>query len=493
MDIFHEINALVSYAVGRELVEAEDSIFCRNRILEKLGLDSFEGGEEILDVGEGALEGILKNILDFAAQKGLVEDSVVFRDIFDTELMGVFVSKPSEISRKFWELYGKSPKEATDFFYRFSGDTDYIRRYRVKRDLKWTAETEFGTMDITINLSKPEKDPKAIAAARNVKAAGYPKCLLCKENVGYAGRADHAARATHRIIELDLAGERWGFQYSPYVYYNEHCIVFSMEHSPMKICGKTFERLLDFVGKFPHYTLGSNADLPIVGGSILTHDHFQGGAYEFPMARAEIREEIDVGVSGVEAGIVRWPMSVLRIRSESKEKIVGVSENLLEKWRNYTDSGAFIFAETDGERHNTLNPIARFRNGKFEMDLVFRNNITTEEHPLGVYHPHAELHHIKKENIGLIEVMGLAILPGRLKKELSALADALSDGTDISSSEELSKHAQWLSEIRGRHGKVARKDAEEILRQEVGAVFSKVLEHAGVFKKIEDFEKFLKS
>ena len=415
--------------------------------------------------------------------------------------MAILVDRPSNITAKFKSLYEKSPKEATDWFYKFSQDTDYIRRYRICRDVKWLSKTEYGDMDITINLSKPEKDPKAIAAAKKAKTTGYPSCLLCKENEGYAGRINHPARGNHRIIPIELASEDWGFQYSPYVYYNEHCIVFNSKHTPMLICRKTFERLLDFVTKFPHYTLGSNADLPIVGGSTLTHDHFQGGAYEFPMAKADVLKKVTIpGFEDIEASIVKWPMSVLRIKCADKNRIVELADRVLQAWRSYTDEKAFIFAETDGEKHNTLNPIARRRGNLYEMDLVLRNNITTAEHPLGVYHPHAELHHIKKENIGLIEVMGLAILPGRLKTEFKELAQAILNGRDIRTDESLSKHADWLDELKGKYNSftgLSEDSIIEIIKKETGIVFSKVLEHAGVFKcnpeGLAAFERFIGS
>ncbi|MBQ2530234.1 MAG: UDP-glucose--hexose-1-phosphate uridylyltransferase, partial [Treponema sp.] len=471
------------------LIQEEDLVYVKNRMLEVLGLEGFENAEQtsnLPDVKVSDLEEILKDILDYAVEKNLTGgESVVYRDLFDTKLMSIMVDKPSHIIRKFKSLYEKSPKEATNWFYKFSQDTDYIRRYRICRDVKWISETEYGEMDITINLSKPEKDPKAIAAAKNVKTTGYPSCLLCRENEGYAGRINHPARQNHRMIPLKLAGENWWFQYSPYVYYNEHCIVFNEKHTPMQISRKTFERLLDFITQFPHYTLGSNADLPIVGGSILTHDHFQGGAYNFPMAKAPILKKIQIkGFGDVEAGIVKWPMSVLRIRGTNQNRIVELAEHILSSWRNYTDESAFIFAQTDGENHNTLNPIARRRGELYEMDLVLRNNITTKEHPLGVYHPHAELHHIKKENIGLIEVMGLAILPGRLKTEFRGLAQALMQERDIRNDETLDKHADWMNELRDKYGSFTCKSEEgiiEIIKKETGIVFSKVLEHAGVY------------
>lgn len=502
MSIFDNINRLTAYGLKSGLIQKEDLIYVKNQMLAALALDGFESPEqasELPQVEISDLEDILKNILDYAVEKNLTAgDGVAARDLFDTKLMGLMTDRPSNIRAKFNSLYECSPKEATDWFYKFSQDTDYIRRYRICRDVKWISKTEYGDMDITINLSKPEKDPKAIAAAKNAKSVGYPSCLLCKENEGYAGRLNHPARANHRIIPLQLAGEDWGFQYSPYVYYNEHCIVFNQSHSPMLISRKTFERLLDFTTKFPHYTLGSNADLPIVGGSILTHDHFQGGAYDFPMAKAPVLKQITIkGFEDVEAGIVKWPMSVLRIKSADKGRLVDLADHVLETWRTYTDEAAFIFAETDGEKHNTLNPIVRRRGDLYEMDLVLRNNITTPEHPLGVYHPHAELHHIKKENIGLIEVMGLAILPGRLKTEFSDLAKALIQSKDISSDENLGKHAAWTNELKEKYGDFAKRSEDEvieIIKKETGIVFSKVLEHAGVYKcnaqGLAAFERF---
>ena len=502
MTIFENINRLASYGLTTRLITREDLIYVKNQFLAALELDGFENEEQTAAVPEvevNDLEEILKEILDYAVEKNLIEDNVVYRDLFDTKLMAIMTDRPSNIINRFNMLYVNSPKEATNWFYKFSQDTDYIRRYRICRDVKWISKTEYGDMDITINLSKPEKDPKAIAAAKNAKTVGYPSCLLCKENEGYAGRTNHPARNNHRIIPLELAGEDWGFQYSPYVYYNEHCIVFNKKHTPMLICKKTFERLLDFITMFPHYTLGSNADLPIVGGSILTHDHFQGGAYEFPMAKAPVLKQVQIkGFEDVEAGIVKWPMSVLRIKSADRTRLIELADHVLKCWRGYSDEDAFIFAQTDGENHNTLNPIARRRGELYEMDLVLRNNITTAEHPLGVYHPHAELHHIKKENIGLIEVMGLAILPGRLKTEFKELTDALIHNKDISSDEVLGKHADWANELKEKYGGFSEKSEEEvieIIKKETGIVFSKVLEHAGVYKCNEQglkaFEKFI--
>ena len=505
MTIFDNINRLASYGLKTGLIEKEDLIYVKNQLLCVLELDGFENAEQaaaVPAVEVSDLEEILKSILDYAVEKKLTQgDGIAARDLFDTKLMAVMTDRPSNISAKFKSLYSKSPKEATDWFYKFSQDTDYIRRYRICRDVKWISKTEYGDMDITINLSKPEKDPKAIAAAKNAKNVSYPSCLLCKENEGYAGRLNHPARNNHRIIPVELAGEQWGFQYSPYVYYNEHCIVFNNAHTPMLISKKTFQRLFDFVTLFPHYILGSNADLPIVGGSILTHDHFQGGAYDFPMAKAPVLKKFKIkGFEDIDVGIVKWPMSVLRIKGADKDRLVELADHVLQKWRNYTDENAFIFAETDGEKHNTLNPIARRRGDLYEMDLVLRNNITTAEHPLGVYHPHAELHHIKKENIGLIEVMGLAILPGRLKTEFKELAQALIDGKDISGDETIGKHAEWANELKKKYGSFTGKSEEEtleIIKKETGIVFSKVLEHAGVYKCNEEglkaFEKFIET
>ena len=413
-----------------------------------------------------------------------------YRDLFDTKIMGLLTPPPSVVERKFFDLYREDPKKATDWYYTFSQDTDYIRRYRIEKDMKWTAETEYGLLDITINLSKPEKDPKAIAAARLAKASSYPKCLLCRENVGYAGRVNHPARQNHRIIPANVAGGGWFMQYSPYVYYNEHCIVFNGEHVPMKIDRSAFRKLFDFVSEFPHYFIGSNADLPIVGGSILSHEHFQGGGYEFAMAKAGIEKALVFkGYEDVTAGIVKWPMSVIRISSEDDERLVDLADKILTFWRGYTDEEAFIYASTDGEPHNTITPIARKRGDKFELDLVLRNNITTGEHPLGVYHPHSELHHIKKENIGLIEVMGLAVLPARLRTEMQDLNAAIRQGADIRADETLEKHADWVDELKVKYPDLAAKSEEElaeVLQKEIGIVFAKVLEHAGVYKRTDE-------
>lgn len=500
MTIFENINRLVNYALNTGLIEKADIVFTQNRLLETLGLDGFsQPGENQIDKNPADvtdLENILAQMLEYAVEQKIIPgDSIAAKDLFDTKLMGCLVPPPSVVQKKFFDLYKESPKKATDWYYDFSQNTDYIRRYRVCKDLKWKTATEFGDLDITINLSKPEKDPKAIAAARNTKSSSYPACLLCVENEGYAGRLNHAARQNHRIIPLQLAGENWCLQYSPYVYYNEHCIVFDSIHEPMKINEKTFERLLSFVQQFPHYTLGSNADIPIVGGSILTHNHFQGGSYCFPMEKAEVETPVTLKkFPEIKAGIVNWPMSVIRLNSSDCKELVKAASYILDAWKSYSDEAAFIFVETDGEQHNTITPIARKRGDLYELDLVLRNNITTEEHPLGVYHPHANLHHIKKENIGLIEVMGLAVLPSRLKQELSDLTSAIINGDEISKNETLSKHSDWLEKIKATNPELKKggnaEKINEILKKEVGIVFSHVLEDAGVFKRTTEGKSF---
>lgn len=498
------IRDLVQYGLVTGLVNPEDEIYTTNRLLELFGLDEYEFGfglqadsdEERL-VAE--LPDILTEMMDYAVQNGIMkEDGIVYRDLFDTKIMSCLVGRPSEIIRKFHQEYEKSPEAATEFFYKFSRDTDYIRRYRVCKDEKWVAPTKYGDLDITINLSKPEKDPKAIAAAKLAKQSGYPKCLLCVENEGYAGRINHPARQNHRIIPITINDSRWGFQYSPYVYYNEHCIVFNSQHTPMKIEHNTFVKLFDFVKQFPHYILGSNADLPIVGGSILSHDHFQGGHYEFPMAKAEVERTFTVkGFEDVKAGIVNWPMSVIRIWGEDSDRLIALADVILNAWRGYSDEASFVFAETDGEPHNTITPIARKRGDNYELDLVLRNNITTEEHPLGVFHPHAKLHHIKKENIGLIEVMGLAVLPARLKGEMAQLEEAILSGADIRADETLSKHADWVEEFLPNYSDVNADNIHSIIQKEIGLVFMQVLEDAGVYKRDEagqaGFDRFVES
>lgn len=488
---------LTDYALVTGLIEPQDTRYTINQLLELFGLDELE--DEVTAAhqtyittqkeAEDALEAILNDMTDYAYENGIMaENSIVYRDLFDTKIMGLLVERPSGVVTKFQGLYNhKTAQDATDYFYKLSCDSNYIRRYRIKKDLKWTADTEFGTLDITINLSKPEKDPKAIAAAKLAKQSGYPKCLLCKENEGYAGRVNHPARQNHRIIPVTINDSDWFFQYSPYVYYNEHCIVFNSKHTPMKIECATFGKLLDFVTHFPHYFVGSNADLPIVGGSILSHDHFQGGHYEFAMAKAPVEKELTFkGYEDVKAGIVKWPMSVIRISAKDKERLIDLADKILLAWRGYSDETAFIFAETDGEPHNTITPIARRRGEEFELDLVLRNNITTEEHPLGVYHPHAKLHHIKKENIGLIEVMGLAVLPARLKDEMAALEMAILEKKDLRADEMLEKHADWVEEFLPKYDVIGRDNISDIIRTEIGLVFNEVLKDAGVYKCTEE-------
>lgn len=474
------IKDLVEYGVRAGLLEETDRIYVTNQILAKLEIEEYEEPSHVQNLN---LEEILKVLLDFACEKGLVENSVVYRDLFDAKPMNCLMMRPSEIQKKFWELYQEDPKKATNYFYKLSQDSDYIRRYRIQKDKKWTVDTEYGTLDITINLSKPEKDPKAIAAAKLAKQSGYPKCLLCKENEGYAGRVNHPARDNHRIIPITINQTQWGFQYSPYVYYNEHCIVFNGEHIPMKVDRDAFRKLFDFIRLFPHYFIGSNADLPIVGGSILSHDHFQGGNYEFAMAKAPIEIPITIpGYEDVEAGIVKWPLSVIRIRHKEEQRLIDLADYILKVWRGYTDKEAYIFAETENEPHNTITPIARMKEGIFELDLTLRNNITTKECPLGLYHPHNELHHIKKENIGLIEVMGLAVLPARLKEEMELLEEYILEGKEIKENEVLEKHADWVEEFLPKYPEITKENIEEMIKEEIGQVFCRVLEDAGVYK-----------
>ena len=474
------IEKLVNYALAKGLIEEADRVWAENALLAALRLDAFTRPEA---AEQEELEPILAELLAYAVEQGLIDDSITEKDLFDSRLMGILTPRPSQVISRFRGLYAESPEKATDYYYHLSRSSDYIRAYRVVKDLKWKSATEYGELDITVNLSKPEKDPKAIAAAGKAKAAGYPKCLLCREAEGYAGRLDYPGRYNHRVIPIQLNGEDFCLQYSPYVYYNEHCIVLNSRHVPMKIDRAAFNKLLDFVELFPHYFLGSNADLPIVGGSILSHDHFQGGHYTFAMEKAEIETELSFqGFEDVKAGIVKWPMSVIRLRCADKTRVAELAEKILKAWRGYSDPAVTVFAETDGEPHNTITPIARRRDGDFEMDLVLRNNLTTPEYPLGLFHPHQELHHIKKENIGLIEVMGLAVLPARLKNELKELETLILSGGDIEASEACAKHAPWVEELKSRYT-FTPENTETILRQEVGVGFMKVLEHAGVFKR----------
>ena len=477
------IRDLALYGVRKGLITEADIPFVINRLLEEMQMDAYDAPE---GEPEQDLEKILSILLEEACKKEIIPDSIVYKDLFDTKLMGILTPFPREVIQKFSALYQESPEQATDWYYDFSCNTDYIRRYRIQKDMRWKTDTPYGEIDITINLSKPEKDPKAIAAAKLAPQSSYPKCMLCRENEGYAGRVNHPARQNHRIIPVRIAGNDWFFQYSPYVYYNEHCIVFNGAHVPMKIDRNAFEKMFDFIDFLPHYFVGSNADLPIVGGSILAHDHFQGGRYTFAMERAEIeRKAVCRGYEDVEMGIVKWPMSVIRISHEDKTRLVDLADKILQKWRNYTDEDAFIFAQTNGEPHNTITPIARKRNGKYELDLVLRNNITTEEHPLGVYHPHSHLHHIKKENIGLIEVMGLAVLPARLKEEMQILKTAILNGEDLEKNDKIKSHADWAKTFLQKYDTITAENLDGIIQQEIGLVFAQVLEDAGVYKRTE--------
>ena len=487
------IKELTEYGKRTNLLPECEQTYAVNLLLDCFHEDSYEDPGK---AEERPLEDILRDLLDEAVRRELITDSVTYRDLFDTRLMNCLTPRPAQVQETFRRKYAENPKEATDWFYQFSQNTDYIRRYRICRDLKWKIDSPYGELDITINLSKPEKDPKAIAAARKTASVTYPKCQLCFENEGYAGRLDHPARENHRIIPITINDSKWGFQYSPYVYYNEHCIVFNSRHTPMKIERATFVKLFDFVKQFPHYMLGSNADLPIVGGSILTHDHFQGGRYTFAMEKAPVEQTVIIpGFEDVQAGIVKWPLSVIRLSAADTDRMIELADHILKKWRGYTDEAAFIFAETAGEPHNTITPIARKRGDLYELDLVLRNNITTEEHPLGVYHPHAELHHIKKENIGLIEVMGLAVLPARLKKEMELLKEYILENKDIATNEKIKKHASWVEDFLPSYPQVNAENIDHILKEEVGKVFIKVLEDAGVYKCTEkgrrDFLRFL--
>ncbi len=484
------IDELLNYGVKAGLVDTDDIIYTRNKLLELF--EEQEYIEASVESDGRPLFEILEDMLAVLFEKKIMsEDTITYKDLYDTKIMGLLTPAPSVIRREFATHLAKSPKEATDYYYDFSRATNYIRVERIKKDEKWQSPTEFGDLDITINLSKPEKDPRDIAKAGQAKKSGYPSCLLCRENEGYAGHFSHPARQNHRIIPIMLGGEKYNLQYSPYVYYNEHCIIFNEKHIPMKIDKDTFKKLLDFVGQFPHYTAGSNADLPIVGGSILSHDHFQGGNYEFPMVRAPYEKEFTVtGYEDIHAGIINWPLSTIRLQAKDAERLVELSDHILGKWRSYTDEEAFIFAETDGTPHNTITPIARMRGELFEIDLVLRNNITTDEHPMGEYHPHPQYHHIKKENIGLIEVMGLAVLPARLKGEMARLEELILSGGDLSSDEQTASHAEWASEWMKNYDNVNASNIHKIVQDEIGKVFAKVLECAGVYKSTEDGRKY---
>ena len=490
--IDYAIEKLLAYALEKELIQPCEKLWALNTLLEVLELDSYTpSGQE---VGEVDLPAVLDELMDDAYARGVMkENSIVYRDLFDTKIMGALTPRPAQVIEKFQALRAEDPQKATNWYYQFSQDTNYIRRDRIAKDMQWKAPTEYGELDITINLSKPEKDPKAIAAARNLPASAYPRCQLCAENEGYAGRVNHPARQNHRIVPITINGSPWFLQYSPYVYYNEHCICLNSEHTPMKLDKACFGKLLDFVGQFPHYFVGSNADLPIVGGSILAHDHFQGGRYTFAMAKAPVETPFTFpGYEDVQAGIVKWPMSVVRLTCADPQRLIDLADHILTAWRGYTDEKALILAETDGEPHNTITPIARRRGEDYELDLVLRNNLTTEEHPLGVYHPHAELHHIKKENIGLIEVMGLAVLPARLKTELAAVAEKLAKGEDLRADPLTASHADWAEGFAGKY-EITADNALDVVQKETGLVFAQVLEHAGVYKRnAEGKEAFLR-
>lgn len=484
MNIYGAIENLLDYGVENRLCEKEDVDYIRNLLFDVLKLDTFEEPQKD---GDRSLESILKVTLDFAVEKGLVGDNITERDLFDTRIINCLMPPPSVVISKFKEKYKESPKAASDYYYNLSKASNYIRTERVKNDLKWLFPSPYGDLEITINLSKPEKDPRAIAAAKTLKKSGYPKCLLCKENEGYPGRIDYPARENHRVIPLKLGGEDWFMQYSPYVYYNEHCIVINREHVPMKIDRTTFQKLIDFIKILPHYFIGSNAGLPVVGGSILSHEHYQGGRHEFAMAKAPIENKISFkGFEDIDAGIVKWPMSVVRIASGDSDRLVDLADKISNRWKDYSDPEAFIFAQTNGVPHNAVTPIARMRGDKYEFDLVLRNNITTDEYPDGVFHAHPEYHHIKKENIGLIEVMGLAVLPSRLKYETDALKDAILEDRDISGDETLRKHACWADEIKSKYADLNRNNIDEIIKREIGTVYFKILEQCGVFKRTEE-------
>ena len=486
------ISELVSYGLKYNLVDVEDKNYTVNRLLELFDKNEFQW----IDVEIRRLEEILSDMNDYAVVHGIIEENTVTnRDLFDTKIMGILTPVPSIVRKIFQQKYIDSPKEATDFYYQFSQATNYIRKDRVAKDEKWVTDSEYGPIDITINLSKPEKDPKDIAKAATQQKSEYPKCLLCQENEGYAGHISHPARQNHRLIPIRLADQPYYLQYSPYVYYNEHCIVFNAEHVPMKIDKNVFVKLLDFVKQFPHYTVGSNADLPIVGGSILSHDHFQGGAYTFAMAKAPYEYMFDLkNYDDVTAGVIKWPMSVIRLQSKNADTLAAASNEILEKWRSYTDEEAFVYCETEGVPHNTITPIARMKDDLYEMDLVLRNNITTEESPWGVYHPAEKYHHIKKENIGLIEVMGLAVLPARLQKEMDILSHAIVEDRNLRTIAEVSKHADWVEEWKDNYS-ITSDNIKSIIRKEIGNVFINVLECSGVFKRTEQgvlaFKRFL--
>ncbi|MDY6399682.1 MAG: UDP-glucose--hexose-1-phosphate uridylyltransferase [Synergistales bacterium] len=497
--INHELNNLISFALHHELITPEDKTWAANSLIGILGLNSFEFENESTEqkTFSNSPDSILSKILDWAAENNLIENTETERDLLDTKLMGVFTPRPSDVIEKFNSLEKISPVDATNYFYKLGVSSNYIRSERTAKNICWKTSTEFGELDITINMSKPEKDPRDIAKARAIKSSGYPKCLLCKENEGFYGHHGHPARQNIRLIPLKLNGRNWYFQYSPYSYYNEHCIVLDENHVPMLISRETFENLFAFIERFPHYFVGSNADLPIVGGSILSHDHYQGGRYVFAMDGAPFEKEYRLKDPEITAGRIKWPMSAIRLSSKDPEKLTDLAEKILSAWREWTDESAGILAYSDGEPHNTITPIARRRGENFELDLVLRNNRTSEEHPLGIFHPHAEVHHIKKENIGLIEVMGLAVLPARLKPALEKISAAWLENKNSLPSE-LEAHEVWYKSLRKKHeGLTGRENVKKMLRDEVGHVFAQVLRDSGVYKRdaqgLAAFDKFAES
>ena len=483
MSIETDLNRLINYGIKNDLMKRDDIDDVANKLLDLLQIKSFSY-VKMTDTNND-ISAILDNILSYAKNVGLLAtDTIDEYDLFDTKVMGCLMPRPSEVNTKFETLYKLEPKKATDYFYQLSRASNYIRTARIEKDKQWKVKTSYGKIDLTINLSKPEKDPKTIAQAKLIPNGGYPKCLLCKENVGYAGHLAHPARQNHRIVPVTLLDEQWYLQYSPYVYYNEHCIVLKREHEPMEISRLTFERLLEFIAQFKHYFVGSNADLPIVGGSILTHDHFQGGAYEFAMDRAEVLQKFKIPCFpqvGIE--LLNWPLTTLRLKGEDVEGIADLAEHVLNTWRAYSDPSCDIYAMTGEVPHNTITPIARFREGYYELDLVLRNNRTSDEHPNGIFHPHQKYHHLKKENIGLIEVMGLAILPGRLLLELDILKQALiACDVEILLSSKLDKHQVWFLELREQSIGLDEKEVEELIQQDVGLKFAEILACCGVYK-----------
>jgi UDPglucose--hexose-1-phosphate uridylyltransferase len=501
MSITKDIESLIIYGLKKSLIKNEDQIYIRNSILDILRIKDYEEVNEeerklLEEKNFNSPTEILNNLLNYAYENNILEsNSPVYRDLLDTKIMGALMPRPSEVIREFDKKYETFKISATDYFYKLSRDCDYVRTDRISQNIIWKTSTEYGNLDMTINLSKPEKDPKAIAAAKNLPEAKYPTCLLCIGNVGYSGRINHPARQNLRVIPLNLRNEKWYLQYSPYSYYNEHCIVFSGKHEPMEITNKTFDRLLEFVEKFPHYFLGSNADLPIVGGSILTHDHYQGGFYEFPMNNAKSLYKFNLNnYENIELAIVKWPLTVLRLKSKDKNKLSELANKILNHWRNYTDKASDIFSETDGVVHNTITPIARRENELYVLDLVLRNNKTSIEHPDGIFHPHKELHHIKKENIGLIEVLGLAVLPARLKDEMELLKDyLLGKKHNIYEDEVMKIHLDWYEELKSSYLDINQNNVDKIIKDEIGKIFSKVLEHCGVLKlnDIKAIERYI--